>query len=56
MFHDLDFTDRRTRRDAGLNRSPRRARPVRTGEKDIYDPTSPADLREYRTVMAYGRR
>ncbi|WP_157410735.1 hypothetical protein [Actinoplanes rectilineatus] len=56
MFHDLDFTDRRTRRDAGPNHSHRRARPVLTGEKDFYDPASPADLREYRVVMGYGRR
>ncbi|WIN00005.1 hypothetical protein ACTOB_003678 [Actinoplanes oblitus] len=56
MFHDLDFTDRRTRQHSGLNHRRRGPRPALAGEKDFYNPRSPEDFREYRTVLNYSRR
>lgn len=40
------------------HRSPRYAGPapsrfVRVGHKEVYDPTNPADVAEYRTVLSY---
>ena len=56
MFQHLDFTDRRTRRDTGLNR-PRPARKfVLVGEKEFYDTASPADYREFQIVQGYNQR
>ena len=56
MFDNLDFTDRRTRRDTGLN--PRRStrRYVLVGEKDFYNTSSPADYREFCIVRDYNQR
>jgi hypothetical protein len=56
MFHDLDFTDRRTRQNTGLDHRRRGAQVLLAGEKDFYDPRSPEDFREYRVVMSYSRR
>ena len=53
MHHDLPFADRRQRRDASGRR--RTDRCVRAGEKDFYT-SSPADLRELRTVRDYTRQ
>jgi hypothetical protein len=54
MYQDLPFADRRQRRDARVTRHHRRF--VLAGEKEVFDPASPADAREYRTVVNYGRR
>ncbi|MBG0567520.1 hypothetical protein [Actinoplanes aureus] len=56
MFHDLDIIDRRTRRNTAFTRRQGARRYVLTGEKDFYDTTSPADFREFRTVVGYGKR
>ncbi|MEU7906408.1 hypothetical protein [Actinoplanes sp. NPDC049118] len=55
MYQDLPFADRHQRREARTGRHPRR-RYVLAGEKDVFDPASPADYREYRTVVNYGHR
>jgi hypothetical protein len=47
-------TDRRTRRDSGRPRR-RPVRDIRVGEKDFFDPTNPADYREFLTVNGYCR-
>ncbi|MFF5085355.1 hypothetical protein ACFY36_50650 [Actinoplanes sp. NPDC000266] len=54
MDQNLPFPNRRQRRDGQPRRRP--GRDVLVGEKDIFDPASPADYREYRTVLGYGRR
>jgi hypothetical protein len=56
MFQHLDFTDRRTRRDTGLNRPRPARRYVLVGEKDFYDTASPADYREFCIVRDYNQR
>lgn len=41
------------RRDTHTAAAARGSRFVRAGEKDAYDPTNPADLIEYQTVVNY---
>ena len=54
MYQSLPFADRRQRRDARPDRHNRRF--VLAGEKEFFDPADPADYREYRVVLGYGRR
>ncbi len=53
MLHDLDTTERSTRDNTTLNRPTQYPKPVLAGEKDFYDPASPADFHEYLIVLAY---
>ena len=54
MHQDQPFADRRQRRDARVTAHRRRF--VLAGEKEVFDPTSPADAREYRIVVNSGHR
>ena len=54
MHQDLPFADRRQRRATRPHRHNRRY--VLAGEKEFFDPASPADFVEYRTVQGYHRR
>jgi hypothetical protein len=58
MFQHFGFTDRRTRRDTGLNRTRPARRFVLFGEKEFYDTAGPADFRVLgsRTTMTRVRR
>jgi len=54
MYQSLPFADRRQRRDARPDRHTSRG--VLVGEKEFFNPANPADYREYRIVLGYGRR
>jgi len=51
MYQSLPFADRRQRRDARPERHDSRC--VLAGEKEFFNPTDPADYREYLIVRAY---
>jgi len=54
MYQSLPFADRRQRQDARPERH--HSCCVLVGEKEFFNPSDPADYREYRVVLGYGRR